>query len=109
MLPSSLLPKLKVPQPKWETDAHRVVAVQRRMQAVPMAFLQPVWFAQNPYILRALQPSEDRVSLKASLRTQSELEVVIGSLGRLVEWWDDCLPSLKQVVLSRNMLDGEIY
>ena len=85
-LPSSLLPNLKVPQPTWKTEAHRVVAVQRRMQAVTMAFLQPVLFNESPCVLRALQPSEDRLNLSGSQRTQSELEQVIATLGRVIAW-----------------------
>jgi uncharacterized protein (DUF2252 family) len=85
-LASSLMPMLKVPQPKWKTEAHRVVAVQRRMQAVPMAFLQPVRFANHPFVLRAIQPTEDRVSLDGSRQTRGELEQLIATLGRLVAW-----------------------
>jgi hypothetical protein len=33
---------LKVAQPKWKSEAHHVVALQRRLQAVSMAFLQPL-------------------------------------------------------------------
>ncbi len=85
-LSSSLLPNLKVPQPTWKTEAHRVVAVQRRMQAVPMAFLQPVLFKESPCVLRALQPTEDRLSLGGSRQARSELEQVIVTLGRVVAW-----------------------
>ena len=86
VLPSSLVPNLKIAQPKWKSEAHRVVAVQRRLQAVPMAFLQPVFFAESPYVLRALQPAEDRVNLNRSRTTESELEQVIGTMARLVAW-----------------------
>ena len=86
VLPSSLVPNLKSAQPKWKSEAHRVVAVQRRLQAVPMAFLQPVFFAESPYVLRALQPAEDRVNLNRSRTTESELEQVIGTMARLVAW-----------------------
>jgi uncharacterized protein (DUF2252 family) len=85
-LPSSLGPSLKLAQPKWKSEAHRIVAVQRRMQAVPMAFLQPVFFGESPCVLRALQPSEDRVTLNRPRTTQIELEQAIGTLGRLVAW-----------------------
>jgi uncharacterized protein (DUF2252 family) len=85
-LPSSLLPKLKVPQPRWKTQAHRIVALQRREQAVSSAFLQPVLVGGSPYVLRALQPSEDRVTLTRSGRTLAELEQVIGTMGRIVAW-----------------------
>ena len=85
-LPSSLLPKLKLPQPAWKSEAHRVVASQRRLQAVSMAFLQPVFFAGRPCVLRALLPSEDRVALSGSGQTWSQLEAVVGSMGRIVAW-----------------------
>ena len=58
---SSLVPHLKIRQPAWPSQAHRVVAVQRRMQAVSMAFLHPIVDGKSSYVLRDLQPSEDRV------------------------------------------------
>lgn len=84
--PSSLLPKLPVAQPKWATEAHRVVAVQRRMQAVPMALLQPVVYAGAPGVMRALQPAEDRVNLGKSERTERELAQLMDTMGRLLAW-----------------------
>ena len=85
-LPSSLLPNLKVPQPRWKSQAHRIVALQRREQAVSSAFLQPVRVDENAYVLRALQPAEDRVALTRSRRSLAELEPVIGTMGRIVAW-----------------------
>jgi len=85
-LPSSLLPNLKVRQPRWKTEAHRIVAVQRRMQAVPMAFLHAVLLGDGPYVLRALQPSEDRVNLNAPRRGPSDFEQTVATFGRLVAW-----------------------
>ena len=85
-LPSSLLPHLKAKQPKWRNEAQRVVAVQRRMQAVSMAFLEPVFFNEGPYVLRALQPSEDRVAVSGSHQTGSDLDHLMRSMGQLVAW-----------------------
>ena len=85
-LPSSLLPKLKLAQPKWQSEAHRVVALQQRSQAVSMAFLQPVFFAGAAYVLRALQPSEDRINVNAPHRPASELAQLAAALGQLVAW-----------------------
>ena len=85
-LPSSLLPHLKVTQPKWKNEAQRVVAVQRRMQAVSMAFLQPVFFAENPCVLRALQPSEDRVAVNGSHQAAGDLDHLVRTMGQLVAW-----------------------
>ena len=85
-LPSSLLPHLKATQPKWKNEAQRVVAVQRRMQAVSMAFLEPVFFNESPCVLRALQPSEDRVAVSGSRQTGSDLEHLVRTMGQLVAW-----------------------
>lgn len=38
-LPSVVTPHVKTPQPHWDTEAARVVAVQQRAQAVSQAFL----------------------------------------------------------------------
>ncbi|MBC3860963.1 DUF2252 domain-containing protein [Undibacterium jejuense] len=83
-VPSSLVPYLETPQPQWASEAHRVVTVQKRMQAVSMAFLQPVTIKNKPYILRALQPSEDRVTLDGTVNTLAELRKVIEVMGEVV-------------------------
>lgn len=85
-LPSSLVPHLKLIQPRWKSDAHRAVELQRRQQAVAMAFLHPVRFAEAPCVLRALQPSEDRVRLAGPGRSPGELEAVIATMGQMVAW-----------------------
>jgi uncharacterized protein (DUF2252 family) len=85
-LPSSLVPHLKLAQPRWKSEAHRVVELQRRQQAVSMAFLDPVRFTEAPYVLRALQPSEDRVRLAGPGRSPAEIEAVIGTMGQMVAW-----------------------
>lgn len=85
-LPSSLLPRLKVAQPKWKNDAQRVVAVQRRMQAVSMAFLQPVLFGESPCVLRALQPSEDRVAVSRTRTAEVDFVHLVRTMGQLVAW-----------------------
>jgi uncharacterized protein (DUF2252 family) len=85
-LPSSLVPHLKGLQPKWKTEAHRVVELQRRTQAVSMAFLQPVVVGKTSYILRGLQPTEDRVVFDRPHHTMAELQHVMGVMGSIVAW-----------------------
>jgi uncharacterized protein (DUF2252 family) len=90
-LPSSLAPHLALKQPAWPSQAHRVVGLQRRMQAVSMAFLQPVVDAKakasSPsYVLRGLQPSEDRVTLDARHSSLAQIGGVIGQMGQLMAW-----------------------
>lgn len=91
---SSLLPHLAglpgAVQPRWPNEAERVVALQRRLQAVPMALLQAVRLGQapsvQPCVLRELQPSEDRVSLHRADHALAEMAQVIGHMGRLLAW-----------------------
>jgi uncharacterized protein (DUF2252 family) len=84
--PSSLLQRLKLPQPAWTSEAHRIVAVQARMQAVPMSFLHAVSFKQSPYVLRALQPAEDRVALSGTRHTPDQRASFFAGLGQLTAW-----------------------
>ena len=85
-LASSSLTKLNVPQPNWASEAHRIVGVQRRMQAMPVAFLQPVSFDGNPFVLRALQPAEDRLSLHAAPAGTEALDKVVPTLASVLAW-----------------------
>lgn len=97
-LPSSLLPHLKphlrphlksnqgVVQPRWKTQAHRVVDLQNRLQAVPMAFLQPVLLGKTSFVLRSLQPAQDRVALDAAGHKPAQLRGITATLGQLVAW-----------------------
>jgi uncharacterized protein (DUF2252 family) len=85
-LPSSLLPRLRTAQPAWPSEADRVVAVQRRAQAMPVAFLRSVSFRGAPYVLRALQPSEDRIRLDQTGGDMKQLEPLIATMARMVAW-----------------------
>jgi len=83
---SSLLPQLKVKQPAFATQAHRIVAAQQRVQAAPMAFLHPIERRKSSYVLRGLQPSEDRVALYERGIGFEKIRSVIEEMGRIVAW-----------------------
>lgn len=84
--PSSLGRLFRQLQPHWADDAHRIAGVQQRMQAVTSAFLHPVTHGGRPFILRALQPSEDRLPF-AHFGPQPELfDGAIAMLARCVAW-----------------------
>ena len=85
-LPSSLAGWDKADQPRWATEAVRTVTIQRRMQAVSVAFLHAVLFGEEPYVLRALQPSEDRVALRVDSQSTADLDELARTLGRVVAW-----------------------
>jgi len=83
-LPSSLAGRTPCRQPVWHDEAERVVTVQRRMQAIPMAFLHAVRLGREPFILRGLQPTEDRVALDRLDRPA--LHDFVTSLGQCLAW-----------------------
>ncbi|MGF6957789.1 DUF2252 domain-containing protein [Paraburkholderia youngii] len=85
-LSSSVSAHVSATQPKWQTEAQRVVEVQRRNQAVSQAFLHAVEFNQRSYVLRGLQPSEDRVALADWDGKLPRLEAVINSMAELSAW-----------------------
>ncbi len=84
--PSSLVPYLKVPQPQWENEAERTVAIQERCQAVPPAMLDALQIGDKAYLLRELQPLEDRVNLATWDGKEGRLEKLLQTLGALSAW-----------------------
>lgn len=85
-LPSSVAPHVKAAQPAWKNEAERVVAIQYRAQAVSQAFLHAVELGGRSYVLRSLQPSEDRVDLTAWDGKLARLETVVSTMARLAAW-----------------------
>ena len=85
-LPSSIAGHLGHLQPRWRHEAERVVALQRRMQAVSIAFLHAVEIGEQSYVLRALQPIEDRVPLAGQKHHLDHLIGVITVMGQCVAW-----------------------
>ncbi|SDI41715.1 DUF2252 domain-containing protein [Paraburkholderia phenazinium] len=85
-LPSSVAPRVKTKQPEWGSESQRVVAIQRRSQAVSQAFLHAVEFRQRPYVLRSLQPTEDRVALSDWDGKLPRLEAVVNTMAQLSAW-----------------------
>ncbi len=84
--PSSLAPYLKQAPALWKAEAERVVTLQRRAQAVSMAFLEPATVHGRSYILRGLLPSEDRVALNPLQTQPGQLEQLIENMGQIVAW-----------------------
>lgn len=75
-----------VPQPTWATEAMRVVAAQVRLQAVPPALLQPLVLAEQPYVLRELQPVADKLNFTNFTRGAASFRVAVPTFGCLLAW-----------------------
>ena len=85
-IPSALAPYLAHPQPVWASEAHRVVEIQRRAQAIAPAFLSAVSFQGRPFLLKGLQPTQDRLALDGWNGKLKRLEQVIRSMGEIIAW-----------------------
>jgi uncharacterized protein (DUF2252 family) len=73
-------------QPRWKNEAERIVTVQQRMQAIAPAFLMPVHFDRRDWVLKELQPSQDRLDLAAAHGSLPALADAVASMGCLVAW-----------------------
>src|ERR1017187_4111329 len=85
-LPSTLVPHLEARQPRWENEAQRVVCLQEWVQAISPAFLRPVIIGGVAYILKGLQPAEDRVALDLWHGHFDRLRGLMTTLGEIVAW-----------------------
>jgi uncharacterized protein (DUF2252 family) len=83
---SSLTPRLKQRQPRFGSEAARVVAIENRMQAVGPAFLAPVRIGGHSFTLRELQPSADKLDLSFTHPERAAFEAVIAAMGELTAW-----------------------
>ena len=83
---SALAPYLTLPQPKWGTEAERVVNIQRRVQAVSPAFLNAVQIGNRSYVMRELLPDSDRLHLELWNGKLRRLEKVMHAMGKVVAW-----------------------
>jgi uncharacterized protein (DUF2252 family) len=84
--PSALAKYVRTKQPKWGNEADRVVGVERRMQAVAPALLQVVAIDSEPFVLRELMPTQDKLDLQGWKGELPPLESLARDMGFLVAW-----------------------
>jgi uncharacterized protein (DUF2252 family) len=84
--PSSLARFEKLRQPRWKCEPDRVVAIQRRMQGTAPALLDAVKIGSGGYVLRELQPSKDRLTLKDARGRPGRLRSVISTMAHATAW-----------------------
>ena len=70
-------------QPAWANEAARVVAIQDACQAASPAYLSAVTLGSAAYVVRELQPVEDRVGLERLARQKKSLAHTLQSMARL--------------------------
>ncbi len=81
--PSCLHPYIKTTQPAWGSEAERIIAIQERMQNISPALLSPVVFKDEPYVLKQMQPTEDKINFELLKYRYDEIDKVINDMAVL--------------------------
>jgi uncharacterized protein (DUF2252 family) len=84
--PSSLLKHLDIKQPKWSNEAERIITIQTRMEYCPPALLRPVYYNKKWFVLRELQPVQDKVDLALAKGQKNKLEDIILPMAKLAAY-----------------------
>jgi uncharacterized protein (DUF2252 family) len=77
---------LTAPQPEWPDDAIRVVSMQRIMQAISPALLHAAKVRKQPFVLKELQPSIDRLDLARWRAKPRRLRQAVEGMGHVAAW-----------------------
>ncbi|WP_373540432.1 DUF2252 domain-containing protein [Chamaesiphon sp.] len=80
---SCLQPYVTIPQPAWANEATRVMEIQRLVQFAPPALLATVTIADRSYLLRELQPMQDKIALKSGSMSMNSLKKLISTMGEV--------------------------
>jgi len=82
-LPSALAPVLSVTQPKWSSEAERVVFAQQLGQHMPCALLSSTVFRGEGYVMKEMQPAEDKIKFKLIQDQYRDIYQVIDDMATL--------------------------
>ena len=85
-VPSAMAPRVKLRQPKWTSEAQRVVACQHIVQAISPALLQTITDGGRSYVLKELQPTADRLDLNRWHGHLERLESVVKTMAEVTAW-----------------------
>ena len=83
---SSLQPYAKLTQPQWSNQAERTVMIQRWVQGIPPALLAAVTLQGNAYVLREMQPTEDKVNLDLVCDKYQRVKQLVKMIAKVVAW-----------------------
>jgi uncharacterized protein (DUF2252 family) len=84
--PSCLDHYLIAPQPKWENQAERIIHIQKRVQAFPLALLSSIKINNDWFVLKELQPTLDKFDLRLCKGKLSKLNPVIKTMAEITAW-----------------------
>jgi len=84
--PSAALPYCHVRQPKWESDAKRVIEIQSRMQFTAPALLEDVEYSGESFIIKEMQLPQDKMNVLGLLEKRDDYELLISGMANVTAW-----------------------
>ncbi|WP_259070248.1 DUF2252 domain-containing protein [Mucilaginibacter sp. X4EP1] len=81
---SSVLPYVKVKQLDWQTEAERIITIQKRMQNVSSSLLSTTVFRGESYAIQELQPVKDTIKFKLLKDEYRDIYQVIDDMASLL-------------------------
>lgn len=81
--PSALMPYIKAPQPPWKTESERVVFAQELSQHMPCSLLSHTLFKGDSFVIKEMQPSEDKVKFRLIQDQYRDIFQVIDDMAAL--------------------------
>ncbi len=85
-LPPSALQYLHFRQPVLGNEAERLIAIQRRVQASTPAFLNPIKLGKKWFVVKELQPLEDKIDFTTMEADEEKLTNLLVTMGNIVAW-----------------------
>ncbi|NHA06364.1 DUF2252 family protein [Mucilaginibacter sp. HC2] len=80
---SSLAPYNPIRQPKWATDAERMITTKYRMQNISPALLSTTVFKGDTYVLQEMQPFADKINLDLLAENLKDMQCVLLDMATL--------------------------
>lgn len=110
---SALSPYLLIKQANWHSEAQRVATIQSFTQAIPPALLKPTNALSNSYLIKELQPTQDRLNISLWNGNLTKLDDVFETMAEIVAWGHirnaAYLQADKREVLMRFGADVELW
>jgi uncharacterized protein (DUF2252 family) len=78
--PTSVLQPYLSSQPTWQNEATRVTTIQNFFQIAPPALMDAIAFNGKSYVLRELQPTQDKIDLSLTEGKPNKLAKIIDTI-----------------------------
>jgi uncharacterized protein (DUF2252 family) len=76
---------LKIKQPVFDNTSERLIKIQSIVQSASPAYLKAIKYNDKFFVLKELQPTEDRINLLA-IKNFNDMEILVRNLGSILAW-----------------------